>query len=587
MSIGINKFFEVFSRSRRDPRLLPILAPEDILTKYGGEQCVAAIRRSVGIADYFFDRYYRSAIHNLAALVQLCPGSEAHHHAFPGGLATHILESCANSLEFRKGMILPIGSTAEVAATKRDIYNYAVFAAALLHDVAKPLTDQQITLHSRSGRYLCDWDPASQKIASIRRAAFMRVKFRPNRVYAHHQHSSLIFLPRVLPAEGFAWIQSDHEVYGEFLDAFSTDPSGPIYQLVAKGDQASVSRALGAQQLPQFDSASRPLWMKIKTALRYLVEQGELSLNRRGSAGWVDDRGVWLMSKRAVDAVREQLGKEGHTGVPGDNNRLFDIMSESGLLSLNDQGKAIWRCRVSIGEWAPESPFSLILLSHDTFWSDPESVPWVDGRIEVLDAVGDAGTTPEEIQEAVPATDTSAGDSSSELVDAKEPVSPVASEERGGAPGERRSSEAVPQTADPAKNHEDGQQGELFRRWIEQGINQATFTVNTKDSFVHFLEQGVLLVSPIAFKQYGLRYSVDWEAVQKSFQSLKINLKNPGERGENWWQVRVAVKGRPLSLMKGWIVPFAHFDLQVAPEPNPTLFLINPKESAAAGGAAD
>lgn len=145
-----------------------------------------------------------------------------------------------------------------------DLYNYAVFAACLLHDVAKPLTDQKATLHTRTGRYLCDCDPAAENAPSVRRAVYMRIRFQTDRVYAHHQHSSFIFLQRILPADGFRWIQSDKGVYDEFLQAFSAEPGGPIYKLMSRGDQISVSKALGAQQLPKFGAGDRPLWMKFR-----------------------------------------------------------------------------------------------------------------------------------------------------------------------------------------------------------------------------------------------------------------------------------------------------------------------------------
>ena len=566
----INEFLRFF-RPRRDPRLLPIQKSSAILAQPGAEKCIASIRQSVGISDKLFERFYLHPIHEVAELVQCCPGSEAHHHAWPGGLIAHILESCANSLRLRKAMILPIGATPEAAARKEDLYNYTVFAAALLHDVAKPLTDQHITVYSRNGRYIRDWDPASGEIFSIPRAAYMKIEFRRDRVYTHHQHSSLIFLQRVLPAEGFRWIQSDKDIYGEFLDAFSSDPVGPVYELLKKGDQISVSKALGAQQIPQFSGAGdRPLWMKIKTALRFLVEQGELSLNRPGAAGWVDERGVWLVSKRAVDAVRDQLAKEGHSGIPGDNNRLFDVMSEGGLLVLNDDGKAIWRCRVLSGSWEPEKPFSLIRLSHDTLWSDPGSVPVFDGQVLIVES--DDGQ--EDAANAETPVETHAR-SETRNVAVSESDGEIGVSDRGG------NFDTTPREEATTFRVSDSDSGERFRQWIENGINHSTLSVNTRTSVVHVLKQGIFLVSPIAFMKFAEGHSSDWKEVQRNFQSLKINLKNPNERDENWWQVRIQARDK-LSMLRGWIVPLEHLVLEVVPEPNDRLTLLNPSESSSA-----
>ena len=205
----------------------------------------------------------------------------------------------------------------------------------------------------------------------------MTIEFRTGRDYRHHEKSALLLLHRVLLRDGFSWLLQEKHVYSEFLDAFSESPAGPIYELMKKGDQLSVSRALGASTVSQF-TKEKPLWMKIKTAIRFLVDSGELSLNRPGAAGWVNDRGLWLVSKRAVDAIREQLVKEGQSGIPTDNTRMFDVMSEGGLLILNET-RAIWRCRVALDKF--DSTFSLLLLPLDAVWGEPSKAPRFTGSI--------------------------------------------------------------------------------------------------------------------------------------------------------------------------------------------------------------
>ncbi|MCY4148442.1 MAG: TraI domain-containing protein [Gammaproteobacteria bacterium] len=319
---------------------------------------------------------------------------------------------------------------------------------------------------------------------------------------------------------------------------------------------------------------------EVQAALRYLIENGELSLNRRGAAGWVDEGGVWLVSKRAVDAVREQLSREGHTGVPGDNNRIYDVMAESGLLLLNPQGKAIWRCRVTIGDWMPDEPFSVIRLSHETIWSDPEGVPVFEGRVEVVGNAEQDREAGSGNAQPVEGTDrqVTAADSGNSVEEVVEQVLSIAPEPRGHPTKAAVQAADRPVQAAPSGEAApvSGEFGERFRKWIEKGVNQGELTFNTPESVVHFLEQCVLLISLLAFRKYGGRHSVDWQLVQQSFQSLKINLKNPHERDENWWEVRID-KGGKLSTMKGRLVPYRHFHLNVVPEFNEVLTLITPE----------
>ncbi len=541
-SLMVNWFFQFFSK--RDSSLFPVLEGAEILTQKKNHDCVKSIRQSAGLSDSLFDLYYQSSLLAVAELLQSTPGSEGHHHAWPGGLITHVLESAANSLRFRKQITYPAGGEAEEKEKKRDLFTYAVFASAILHDIAKPLTDQRIGIYNRWGQYLRDWNPAVECIRDVPKAKYVRIEFRRNRVYTHHQNSSLLFAQRVLPACGFQWIESDPEIYGEFLDSFSSDPVGQIYPLVKKGDQLSVSRALGAQRLPNFaGSGDRPLWMKIRSALRYMIASGDLTLNRGGAAGWVDSRGVWLVSKRVLDAVRDYLHKEGHAGIPGDNNRLMDVISESGLAVMNDEGKAIWRCFVISENWKSDVPLTLLRFSHDDFWNDPASIPLFDGEIRE-ETEGQSSSEKASI-ENVRVVEGESGESFGKAESTADEVAII--------PLLEHPNEELKQSAESSA-------GELFRKWIEDGVNHDRPLINRKGQrVVHGWKYGVFIVSPEAFKIFAESRKLDWMEVQRDFQRLRINVINQAERGENWWEGRFSPKAGKFWSVKGWVVPYEHF----------------------------
>ncbi len=539
----VNWFCQFFSR--RDSSLLPVLKGSEILAQKKNSECVKSIRQSSGLPDSLFDLYYECSILEVAELLQSTPGSEGHHHAWPGGLITHVLESAANSLRFRKQITYPAGGEAEEKEKKRDLFTYAVFAASILHDIAKPLTDQRIGIYNRWGQYLRDWNPAVELIRDVPKAKYIRIEFRQNRVYTHHQNSSLLFALRVLPSCGFQWIESDAEIYGEFVDSFSSDPVGQIYQLVKKGDQLSVSRALGAQRLPAFaGSGERPLWMKIRTALRQLIKRGDLTLNRGGAAGWVDSRGVWLVSKRVLDAIREYLHKEGHTGIPGDNNRLMDVMSESGLVVLNNEDRAIWRCFVISESWQSDVPLTLLRFCHDDIWNDPSAIPLFTGEIrEAKEGQCDSEAASIEKVQSVENGSVETG-----LVE-------------GSSPDDAA---LTPLAVDPHDEREESNEhgpstGELFRKWIEDGVNNDRPLINRKGQrVVHGWKHGVFIVSPEAFKIFAEARKLDWIEVQREFQRLGMNVTN-AERGENIWEGRFSPRAGKFWTVKGWVVPYEHF----------------------------
>src|SRR3546814_7406536 len=57
-----------------------------------------------------FATLYRTPLERYAELVQAFPASEAHHHAYPGGMLDHGLEIVAYSLKLRQSHLLPIRS---------------------------------------------------------------------------------------------------------------------------------------------------------------------------------------------------------------------------------------------------------------------------------------------------------------------------------------------------------------------------------------------------------------------------------------------------------------------------------------------
>ncbi len=120
---------------------------------------------------------------------------------------------------------------------------------------------------------------------------------------------------------------------------------------------------------------------RVGKSLRLLISSGELSLNRPGASGWVTDQGLWLLSKRGVDAIREQPTKEGHDGLPTDSRRIFEIMAEGRLLDLDDARKAVWCYRVQSDDWKPDTTFTMLRFPLDVIWDDTDAVPLYDGAV--------------------------------------------------------------------------------------------------------------------------------------------------------------------------------------------------------------
>lgn len=246
MRFSFNGLPKKFLSSRiQDLELFRLESADEILAKH--RETIASIRQSAGISDALFDRLYLGSISRAAALMQSCPATAGGHHSWPGGLFAHSLESSAYTLRLRKGKIMPAGASPEQESKKEDLYTYAVFHAALLHDLGESLDNQRIALYDRRRTFVAEWRPLYEDLVNYPKARYMKIEFRQDPVNRHRPISSLMYVIRILDREGCAWLQSDPDVYNDFLHAFGDNPRGSIYQMVALARKFSRDRDTGSE----------------------------------------------------------------------------------------------------------------------------------------------------------------------------------------------------------------------------------------------------------------------------------------------------------------------------------------------------
>lgn len=547
-------------KSRPAPRgLLPLLLPKDLLTQSCRPGLLRQIDRLLSVPRSHLESLFHTTILSYARFVQQLPASEAHHHAGAGGMLDHGLEAVTNALALRRGYLLPQGAEPECLARSQDLWTYAVFTAALLHDIGKAAVDQRVLLFDARKRSLGTWDPWQGPMDQ--RVTWYRVEFVRGRTHALHERVAPLLTRFIVPPMGLSWLASDREVLAAWVATISgdRDRAGVLGEIISRADGESVARNLGAGESIRLPTArATPLHEKLLTAMRYLVDEGELPLNRNGAGGWLVGDDLWLVSKRTADALRAHLIREGHDGIPTRNDRFFDVLQEHGLAISNGE-RAIWHARVAGDGWAHE--LTMLRVPVARVWPVLEQRPQPFlGSVTPIDGATDAGQVRRTAQmstNGAPASKHSGLDSKGD----SQAIDPIADTTEMSA----RGISEMPETPTLSAATDSSDAGQRFLAWLKEGIATRRIQVNTVSARVHVVLEGVLLVSPGIFKDFAAHHSdLEWSNVQKRFQKLRLHRRT--NAGTNIHRYSV-VGARKRSSINGLLIQEASVVFGASPPP--------------------
>ena len=333
---------------------LRVLPADELLRHLRAADALDATWRQSRLAAAVWERDLLTAIQRYAQFVQLMPASESHHHAHAGGLLAHTLEMVLASMTWRNGHFLPSGASIEQIDEERDVWTYVVFFAALLHDIAKPLTDLRIHWRAAQMVEALRWTPVAGNLVQLtegRRDPEYLVEFTPKslRDYGAHSRLAVTLLGQIAPTTALSFLARTPQAMDALTQYLSgQDKTSLLARIVARADQASTQKSLLSGSRARFETAtSLPLIELLMNALKAMLRSGTaLPLNRSGAAGWVYDGSVWFVAKRLADSVRAWVRQHApDESIPGDNknDRLFDTWQEYGCIQPNPKtGQAVW-----------------------------------------------------------------------------------------------------------------------------------------------------------------------------------------------------------------------------------------------------
>lgn len=577
---------------------LPVLASDALIERVGMTHLVGGLRRKFGFPAEMYEAAVRPVIGAFAEFAQLLPASESHHHAEPGGLLVHTLEVANFALDYRRGQILPKGAPPEAIGEQAHRWTYALLIAALLHDVGKPIVD--VRVHLRKGPSQTEaWWPLAGSMAACGATSY-RLEFvgRDSRQYELHSKLPVLLLNRFVPAPILGWCSADEGLTRELLSYLAGEKNaqeGALHELVSRADSESVRRNLLSGSRVRFASARRvPLIEHLMHALRAMLKEGgRLPLNRSGAAGWVYGGDLWFVSKRLADEVRAYLlGIDSvEDGIPSDNQRLFDTWQEYGAAVPNPKtGGAVWDVTVVGPDY--QHPLTLLRFPLSVLYERIEVYPpAMQGRIDIKEDDADRGKGRHQVYETVQEEEVI--EEYLEAVDERpqreQPAPQVPSH---SAPMLRAAVEPAWHGATPNSLQADPSAPEAalrFMGWVQEGLATGRMRFNESGAVVHFVPEGMLLVSPRIFREFAKAHGEDGKGgttpdedqpgkgIQR--QVLRAAWHARADKGVNMLTYHVVRGGRRISQLSGVVIEKPSRFVNPVPPANPVLVRATPSVS--------
>ncbi|MCX8518331.1 MAG: TraI domain-containing protein [Rhodoferax sp.] len=386
---------------------LRVLPAKSLIELAHGHKAIEEMWRQSRLSQSVWERDLLPALRHHAELVQLMPASESHHHAHAGGLLAHTLEMVLAAMTWRNGHFLPESASVEDVDAQRDEWTYVVFFAALLHDVAKIMTDLRIRWRSPGMDEPLRWLAIAGSLPlvvgthrGVQAEYLVEFTAKAERDYSSHGKLAMVLLQQIAPSTALAFLSRQPKALESLTKYLSgEDKTSLVADIVLRADRASVKNALLHGSKAKFVTSKQVALIDLlMQAMRDMLRTGTaLPLNRSGAAGWVFDGSIWFVAKRLADSVRKYLQEHmPDQSVPGGNknDRLFDTWQEHGVLTVNPQtGQSIWYVTV-LGQGAITAPedshanyshsLSVLRFPLDKVFAHAEQYPaGMVGRIEV------------------------------------------------------------------------------------------------------------------------------------------------------------------------------------------------------------
>ncbi len=247
------------------------------------------------------------------------------------------------------------------------------------------------------------------------------------------------------------------------------------------------------------------------------------------------------------------MREEGQTGIPSDNARIMDELTQHNIIKPTDENLAIWKMDVSVGSW--KNQFTLLCFPLVNLWTDQTAWPLSSEKVTVIQIIKPTSKPNEHLAEtqekpnfqaiAKPIKSNDLEDSTDfELplppgIELPEPI-PTIDETPSYETETVQSSPNIDADKIDASN-QDILNGSDFVDWLSNGIANGSITINQQQAMTHTIgdNRDLILVSPKIFRVYATKLNTDYKEVQRNFQLLGIHTRNAEK---NIWPFKTLTK---------------------------------------------
>lgn len=314
---------------------LPVYPPETLLATQ--KELVDGVRQIIA-NETLLNEYYIPAMLRLAALVQLLPASQAHHHRGAGGMLRHSLEVGLWSLQQTEGKLIRGVVTPQERRVIEPRWKLTVFLAGLCHDLGKVVTDISVTNRANDLK----WRPYHQPLYAWSEANSITNYFlhwQEGRGKKHTNVSSTL-INAVINESTMGWINDggpDAVIW--LTESLNNNPgsTNQIHNFVVKADQLSVERDLKSMGVAMAGyEIGVPVERYLTDIMRRLVQEGIWRINEPSARVWNLEGTTYLVWPMAGEEISRRTRDEDIPGLPKSADGVLDMMLEREIAFLRD-----------------------------------------------------------------------------------------------------------------------------------------------------------------------------------------------------------------------------------------------------------